>query len=714
MSKPVCYLDTEVCSRVPIRYGVHAFLDCPDARLLLVSWQDPVDPGTKVVAGRALDPLGDDTGVQSHVWAPHLGPPPAQLIEILQDPAITKKAHNAQFDFLAFQKLLPRHGFHLGGRLTLDDWECTMVQALGCSLPASLSDLGAVLGLPEDQRKLADGKKLIRLFCIPQYDKKTDSYYWADHTSHPDEWARFEQYALQDTLTLAQIGYRLRRYAPSEREWELWRMDQRINMNGLPIDDRLVQGALSVAEREKKRNLTRMRQLTGIDNPNSVAQLLQWVEDQVVLMPDMTKLSVTEALEREDTPDDVKEVLRCRQEVSKTSTAKYQALVGSVSDDGRLRGAFQFRGASRTGRYTGRIFQPHNLPRGHLKVDLERGIDQLTPAVETIREGDPHDELSWTSGRPMDVLSSCIRSVVRAPRGYELHVSDLNAIENRVLGYLARCSPTLQIFRDGLDPYKVFGAKLFRKPYNQITGEERTWSKPAVLGGGYQLGGGDERLNKKTGRMEKTGLWGYAAAMKIHLTKDQAHEAVRVFRETFPNIVQLWYDLDDAFRAVIKSNVVRTVGYLTLRWEKPFVTIELPSGRKLYYCSPEIQPRVPPWELEKENPKRRPTITFRQMDQKTNKWLRTTTHGGKLTENVCQAVANDVLNEGLWRAEQGIGIPEPYEIIGHVHDEGIALVPLDSPLTIEHLNRCLADPVVWAPNLPLAAHGFTTQIYRKD
>jgi DNA polymerase len=231
---------------------------------------------------------------------------------------------------------------------------------------------------------------------------------------------------------------------------------------------------------------------------------------------------------------------------------------------------------------------------------------------------------------------------------------------------------------------------------------------------GYQLGGGDERLNVKTGRMEKTGLWGYAAAMKIHLTKEQSHEAVKVFRDTFPAIVQLWYDLDDAFRSAIGSKLARRVGFMTLRWEKPFVTIELPSGRKLYYCSPEIQPRIPPWELDNEKPKSRPTITFKQIDQKSNSWVRTTTHGGKLTENVCQAVANDVLNEGLWRAEQGIGLPEPYEIIGHVHDEGIALVPWDSPLTVEHLSACLSHPVPWAPDLPLAAHGFTTQIYRKD
>ena len=708
MPRPVCYLDTEVRSRVPIKHGAHAFLACPDARLLMVTWRDPTDRDFKE------DPLGIDPSPAVHVWQPHLDAMPPELVYILGHSDVVKKAHNAQFDFHAFRYLLPRHGFYLGETLSLDDWECTMVQALGLSLPANLEDLGAVLGLPEDQRKLTDGKKLIRLFCMPQYDKTTDSYYWATDKTHSSEWARFVQYGLQDTVTLARVAQRMNRYAPPEREWELWRMDQRINMNGLPIDDVLVQGALKIAEREKARNLLRMRQLSGINNPNSVTQLQEWAENQLVFLPDMTKLSVLEAIEDENTPDDVREVLQCRQEVAKTSTAKYTALVGSVSADGRLRGAFQFRGASRTGRYTGRIFQPHNLPRGSLKVDTKKGIDRLTPAVDLIRAGDPDDELSWMAGRPMDVLSSCIRSVVRAPSGYVLQVSDLNAIENRVLGYLARCEPTLQIFRDGLDPYKAFGTHLFRKRYEDVTAEERTWSKAPVLGGGYQLGGGDERLNVKTGRMEKTGLWGYAAAMKIHLTKEQSHEAVKVFRDTFPAIVQLWYDLDDAFRSAIGSKLARRVGFMTLRWEKPFVTIELPSGRKLYYCSPEIQPRIPPWELDNEKPKSRPTITFKQIDQKSNSWVRTTTHGGKLTENVCQAVANDVLNEGLWRAEQGIGLPEPYEIIGHVHDEGIALVPWDSPLTVEHLSACLSHPVHWAPDLPLAAHGFTTQIYRKD
>jgi DNA polymerase bacteriophage-type len=699
-----CFNDTEVRSSTPIKQGTHAFLADPEARLLLVTWKDPYDPDA---------PNADPDAHATRAWQPAAEPCPRELIEILNDPGIIKKAHNSQFDFNAYQYLLPRHGVALKPSYTVESWQCLMVEALGRSLPAGLDMLGQVLGLTEEQKKLADGKKLIRLFCVPQTERKTGRKYWADHNSHPEEWARFVDYGLQDVDSMCHIDKRLRRYRPDEREWQLWRMDQRINLRGLPIDGHILEGALSVAAREKKRLAKRMKMLTGLDNPNSITQLNDWLEEQLVFIPDMTKHHVAESLKREDLPDDVREVLQCRQEAAKTSTSKYAALLGAVSADGRLRGAFQFRGASRTGRYAGRVFQPHNLPRGSLKVDLSKGIDDMTPMVDLLRHGDPADDISWIHGKPMEVLKSCIRAVVRAPEGHSLHVSDLNAIENRVIGYVAGCEPTLDVFRNGLDPYKSFGARMYKKPYEEITGQERTDSKPAVLGCGFMLGGGDWKLDKKTGLMQRTGLWGYAHSMGIPLTKEQAHESVEVFRKVFPDIVELWYALDDAFRSAIGANRAYRVNMLTLRWEKPFVTIELPSGRKLYYCSPRIDMCIPPWEEDKEKPKPRPTLTYNQVGM-NNRWQRISTHPGKLVENCVQAIANDVLNEGLWRAEQGLGVPEPYEIVGHVHDEGIGLVPDTSPLTIEHLNACLAHPVPWAPDLPLAAHGFVTQYYRKD
>jgi DNA polymerase len=700
-----CFLDTETRSNPPIQKGTHAYLSDPTARMLLVTWKDPYDPDA---------PDADPRRHKTHAWQAMIEPCPPELLRILMDTTVIKKAHNSQFDFNVFYYLMPRHGFYMGAHHSEDYWQCLMVEALHHSLPAGLDALGAVVGIDADQRKIKDGKRLIRLFCVPQYDKAKNEYYWADHISHPDDWAAFVDYGVRDVDAMCAIDQRLKRFRPSEREWQLWRMDQRINRNGLPIDEVMVQGAIHIAEREKSRAITRMKMLTGISNPNSPSQLNDWFEEQAVFLPDMTKYSVAEALARDDIPDDVREVLACRQETAKSSVTKYQALVGAVCNDGRLRGAFQFRGAARTGRYAGRVFQPHNLPKGNLKVDVAKGIDDLTPMVELIRAGDPHDAISWLQGRPMDVLSSCIRAVVRAPDGYVLHVSDLNAIENRVLGYLAGCDETLRVFREDLDPYKAFGSKMFRKPYKDITPAERTDSKPAVLGCGYMLGGGELKLNKKTQRMDKTGLWGYAAAMKIDLSKERAHESVKVFRSSFPAIVDFWYAADDAFRSAINANKVYRVGVLAFRWEKPFVTVELPSGRKLYYCSPRIEMRIPPWEEDEKHPKKRATLTYNQVGEKSNSWVRVATHPGRVVENLSQAMANDVLNEGLWRAEQGLGIPEPYHLIGHVHDEAIALVPRDSPLVIEHLNECLARPVSWAPDLPLAAHGFVTPIYRKD
>jgi DNA polymerase len=681
--------DTEVYSETPIKKGTWAFLRDPHAELLLASWVLEENPD------------------QVYQWAPFEGElPPKDIIFYLQSACTRKKwAFNAMFDFWAYKLLLPKLGFHFP--MDIRDWRCDMVNALSKSLPSGLELLCHVLGLPLDKQKQAHGKKLIKLFCQPQVNK--DGSTWrATPQSHPDEWRLFKEYNKQDSIAQCAVHRILQRWPCNEWEWDLWHRDQEKNAYGLPINTDMVVGALRIAHREKSRAFAKMKSITGLDNPNSITQLHEWLDDQHVYVPDMTKLSVADALAHPETPEYVQEVLLCRQEVAKTSTAKYAALVGTVCPDGRLRGAFQYRGAPRTGRASGRIFQPHNLPKGKLE------IKELHEAVELIQQGDPQDVLGLYYGRPMDVLSSCIRAVVQAPAGQLLLVADLSAIENRVLGWLSCCSGILDVFRNGLDPYKDFGSRMFRKPYDQVTKKERNDSKPPVLGCGFMLSGGILRKDPRDGRMVKTGLWAYAEAMKIELTKEQAHTAVQVFREAFPEVVQFWWDVDNAFRHAIEHKTTVQVGYLTFRWEKPFVTIQLPSGRKLYYCSPKILYRIPPWELDKERPKPKLTITYNQMDPKTNQWMRVTTHPGKITENCVQAVANDILGEGLREADRLRQEDPDFEIVGDVHDEIIAVADADSPVTIDDLCKAMSKPVPWAPGLPLAANGFITTVYRKD
>lgn len=643
------------------------------------------------------------------LWSPAEGEAmPKDLEAGLRDPSVLVHAFNAQYEIVVLRevwKAMQMYGL-IPVSLAFPDltrWRCDMVLALTKSLPGSLDKLGPILNMPVEKQKLAEGKRLIRLFC--QHRKPTANKPWdrADHTNEPEKWDLFKQYNLGDVSAQQQVFYRLQKWPVPEHEQELWRLDQQINDRGLPIDIDLCRGAIELAEREQEQMHDELQRLTGLDNPNSITQLMEWLEDQNVFLMNLQKLTVSQTLERDDLPDDVRRVLTLRLQTSKNSVKKYTALINAVTRDGRLCGAFQFAGANRTWRWTGRKFQPHNLPRGY------KNSTDLSIARELILERDPDNLLPVMLDPTMEVLSGCLRSVVRAPDGYLLNVCDLNAIENRVLGWVAECDTILAVHRAGLCPYRDFGTRFFLVSYDQIDDAMRTLSKPPVLGCGYMLSGG-EMVTDKNGVKFRTGLWAYAHDMGVPFSRDQAHQAVTVFRDTYPEVVNYWYAVDDAFRRVIQTRQPVSVGPITFHFSNPFVCIRLPSGRGLYYYRATIEPRIPPWERDKENPKTKPTICYWGQDQETKAWKKLTTHPGKITENIVQAVARDILAEGLKAADQA-----QLDVRGHVHDEIIILSPEQKARQqLDVLTECMSRDIAWAPGLPLGAEGFTTKAYRKD
>jgi len=298
--------------------------------------------------------------------------------------------------------------------------------------------------------------------------------------------------------------------------------------------------------------------------------------------------------------------------------------------------------------------------------------------------------------------------VVRAPKGKKLVVADLNAIENRVLGWLTDCQSILDVFRKGLCPYKDFATRFFHITYDEVTAALRTLSKPPVLGCGYMLGGGEEVLDKDK-RLVKTGLWAYADSMGVNFTRDESHSAVQIFREAYPEVVKFWEDIDNAFRQCIITGQSQRVKKVVVHRQKMFICIRLPSGRDLFYYKPSLKMKIPPWEIGKKHPKLRETICYWGQDQQSKQWVEQTTHPGKLTENIDQAISRDILNVGIARA-----MSEGIDVRGHVHDEIIALADENDSAVLNNLIGHMTASIWWAPDLPLGAAGFEGKVYRKD
>jgi len=564
------------------------------------------------------------------------------------------------------------------------------------------------------------------MFCGPQKITRNQPLKHFTSDTHPVEWAMFCEYNIRDVEAEMALKRRLdkKKYHIPQREWDFYALDQIINDRGLPIDRAFVSRALEMAEERKATLLHRMNKITGLDNSGSRDQLLPWLKERGYPFDDIRKDSVKKTLTAYDgiqsgelkkrkgelypaalTSEAVK-VLKLRQQQARTTPTKYKALLKAMGDDGRMRFVFQFAGASRTARFAGRRFQPQNLTTFRLGGDESTHESVLTLLTETIREDD-YDGLALLVKEPMDALAGLVRSSVRAKKNKVLLVCDLSSIESVVIGWVTGCERLLDVFRNGKDAYKDFATELFRCSYEEVTSYMRKMAKPATLGAGYRLGGGEIMDGKKTG------LWGYAENMGIDMTRKEAHRGVALFRKVYKEIPQAWYAYEEAIIRTIRTGKKTKVGPIRFSYEKPYLVAHLPSGRNIYYLKPRVE-RKPFRFKDRETGETKTiikdSISYMGKMQNGTRWIRVYSHGGKFIENFVQAIARDVLREGLLRAHK-FG----FTIVGHVHDEIICeQLKNCTRYTLAKLRECMIRAIKWLPDCPLNAAGHQGKIYRKD
>jgi DNA polymerase len=578
------------------------------------------------------------------------------------------------------------------------------------------------MGIEQDKIKLDTGKRLMKLFSMPQRVTANQPHRRFTAETHPVEWRMFIEYNIRDVEAECEIKRLLDKpkYPIPAREWEFYALDQIINDRGLPIDRIFAENALAMANLRKDELLERMRQKTELANPGSPAQLLPWLQARGYPFNDLQKDSVKKVLtawkgiqtgelkkEKDELYPDMLTrravaVLKLRQQQARTSTSKYQALLTAMGTDGRMRYVFQFCGASRTGRFAGRRFQPQNLTMMR-DIESEKILEQMT---DVIRQND-YESLQIYRKEPLDALAGLVRSSVRAPKNKKLVVCDLSSIESVVIGWVARCERLLNVFREGKDAYKDFATELYKVLYEEVTKQMRKMAKPATLGAGYRLGGGDIKDGKKTG------LWGYAENMGVEMSRKEAHKNVATFRRVYKEIPQCWYDLEGAIMSVIKRGGTRRVGPVRFYMAEPYLVCELPSGRCIFYKNPRIR-REKMEGVDKETGERyvywKDSISYMGKVQNGTAWKRINSHGGKFIENVVQAIARDILREGMLALHKA-----GFYLIGHVHDEAISEeVVNDNEHGHEAMRVHMIKKRKWMKGLPLNAAGMTTKIYRKD
>ena len=609
---------------------------------------------------------------------------PKELNELLHDPQVIWKAFNAPFE----RELISCCWWI---DIPVPRWRDVMIKAWALGFSGGLSDVGAQIGLPQDKQKLSDGRKLVLKFCKPApKNRKVDRY---NSENSPEEWARYKAYNAQDVVAEREIDAWLDKYPTQPIEHRIWMLDQRINERGLPVDAELINNAVRVNDAEIARLKSDMNRLTGLKNANSPKQLKDWVNLQLhynradFQLDNLRKETVAELVKTPGLlPDNVLPILKMRSQVSQTSTAKFAKAQGAHVH-GRLQGVFQFAGAQRTQRWAGRLIQPHNLKQGYEDADVRAEILAATCDLDYIRS-----VLEMTDGSTvMDYLSNIMRTIVTAPQGKRLAVCDFGSIESRVLGYIANCIRINQLFRDGKDSYKDFASEYYHVDYDDVTKAQRKFSKPPVLGCGYMLGA--------------KGLVAYAEGYGVELNEEESQHLVKLWRSMHPEVEEMWHWLMETCMRVTQDGQTRQGYGCTFYRDADFLFIWLPSGRPIAYHRPAVVPRQPPWGGEP-----RPTLTYMGRNQYNNKWERISTHGGKITENIVQAVARDLLRDVMLTMDE-LGM----EIVGHVHDEVIVEDYKDNiNNTLLDMKRLMSYSPKWAPDLLLGAEGFTTKRYRKD
>jgi len=702
--------------------GVDLYSSHESARVLMCSWR--LDDG------------------QTDLWVPAEGQKcPGDLKEALLDPNVLKVAFNAAFERHIDNRVLPRQFPEIFGQLEvpITSYRCSMALAYMFSFMGGLDDVGEQMGLKHQKRP--GGKALIKTFCAPNKPTKNQPFVWRDQHSDPVKWETFKDYCVWDNKTEHELWSKLSLYEIPDWQWDLYHLDQIINDRGLPINRRFVENALIIAEQRKTELISEQNRMTGLANANSGTQLLPWLNDRGYPYDNLKKQNVQKiiaaeqefvteqlALDPEDIrvtfkgvtmdnigevhgdailTDDCRVVLRMRQGSSRTSTTKYQATMIALSPDDRLRHCFQFAGGSRTNRWAGRKIQPQNLPRTPKWLEPEDYInfDRLEYCSELIASGQ-YNALGVFAGEQMDAVAGCVRSSIQASEGKHLVVCDLSSIESVAIGWLTDCERLMNVFRGGLCAYRDFATTLYGVAYDKVTKSQRSGAKPAVLGAGYRLSGGEMRDG------EKTGLWAYAEGMGIKMTKEEANKAVAVFRETYSEIKNAWYQIEDTIeRAMVAGGKPIKWGHLTFQIVKPFLKVTLPSGRPMWY----YKLRVEKIEMEgRYGPYWKTNISYMGKHQVTNQWTRIDSHGGKFIENFVQALARDILGFGLLEAH-ALG----FFLCGHVHDEIISEEDDgDDYHTYKLLNECMTTRIQakypFLRTMPLGAAGYEGKLYKKD
>ena len=598
---------------------------------------------------------------------------PEEFLQALRDPAVTKVAHNAIFERTVIGKLL--------GYTPPEEWLDTMHLAAQCGLPLSLDAAGKALGLPEDQAKMREGKALIRYFCQPCKPSKTNGGRTWNLPEHaPEKWYTFNVYCKRDVEVERTIFHTLEHWMPSSEERRFWCLDARINERGVRIDRKMAQFAVAMDQRSKEELTAKAVALTGLENPKSVSQVKTWLADQEGKeFPSLNKKVVADVV-ASLTSDASREFMALRSELSKSSTAKYEAMLRAACADDHVRGTFQFYGANRTGRFAGRLVQYQNLPQNHM--------EDLDEARQLVRGGH-YTALKALYDGVSQPLSELIRTALIPEPGHQFLVADFSAIEARVIAWMAGERWRLDAFREGADIYCASASQAFHVPVvkHGINGHLRQKGKIMELACGY--GGG-------IGAMKAFG------ADKLGMTEEEMQETVDLWRESSPRICEFWRSLEKvAIRSVARhARTVSEIGGIGFDMEQGTLWMTLPSGRRIAY-----------WGAKYEESRRnagRKVLSYRGQNQQTKKWERIETWGGKLVENCVQATARDCLREAMFALDAA-----GFDIRAHVHDEVIVTEPLGGR-SVEEMAALMGGPISWAPGLPLRADGYACPYYQKD
>ena len=601
---------------------------------------------------------------------------PPDILAALTDPQIVKTAFNAAFERICLSSWLRQHHPDmLSGNDFLDpsQWRCTMVWAAYLGLPMSLEAAAQVLSLPV--QKDASGKKLIKQFCVPQgptvFNEGTP---FNPPTSDPQAWQRFKDYNQKDVEVELAIQARLGSFPMPEVEWEAYALDQRINDRGVALDQQLVDNAVRCATGHHDKSVARAQALTGLANPNSPLQLKEWLISKGCDIGGLTKQEVSRALEI--SVGDVREVLTLRSDMSRSSTKKYQAMQQVAGEDSRARGLIQFYGAGRTGRFAGRLIQVQNLPRNYLP-DLES-------ARSLVRSG-YFDALELLYPSVPDTLSQLVRTAFVPAPGHKFIVADFSAIEARVIAWLAGEEWRLDLFQAGGDIYCQSASQMFGVPVGKHgpNADLRQKGKISELACGY---------NGSVGALKAMG------ALEMGLKEEELKPLVDAWRASNPNIVGLWADVEEAAIQAITTRTTTRLRNLTFAVRSGILFITLPSGRQLAYVQPSLG----------ENRWGGTSINYWGVGN-AKKWQKLETYGGKLVENIVQAIARDLLTHALKLLDDA-----GHKIVMHVHDEAVIEEPLTSSATVENICHLMATPPAWADGLPLDADGYECAFYKKE